>query len=455
MNSLIDYLFTGSLLLLLLGTGYFLFLRNQKLLLFTRIYLLGSLLLSLCFPLLPMLGNLLPEKVLRVSNLSITQAEQLLPELVLSPSMRQETFSTPTLLLMLYIGGALTALVLFLIRFTQLLRMLSRLSFQPTPEGHFLAHTSDKEPTFSFFRYLAINQSYTATDEEYQLVLQHEKAHAGQLHSADVLLAELAQIVLWFHPAVYILNKALRQTHEHLADAAVLQKSNQEATYIALMAKQGLAAAGLSISSNFFQSFTINRIRMIKKHNLPSTNWRIAGSMLLAASLTVFVACEKQTEALDQASVHEAAQMHETTTASPDASGVYEKVEQDAQPVGGLQEFMMHLYENINYPKEAVEAGVEGTAYISFVVDEQGNVESAESLRPLGFGLDKEAIRVLKTTTWTPAQQDGKTVKQRKVLPVKFQLNNEDKQQTSLLFKELLKIPEAKNQFAASGKGAC
>jgi periplasmic protein TonB len=103
---------------------------------------------------------------------------------------------------------------------------------------------------------------------------------------------------------------------------------------------------------------------------------------------------------------------------------IFDIVEEEAQPRGGMQAFYEFLSKNIDYPRQAVRLSIEGTAYVRFVIDEQGNVESAEVVegRELGYGLDEEAIRVIKLTKWTPGKQRGRAVKQRKILPVKFKL---------------------------------
>ena len=428
MNSLFEYLFTSSWLLLLLMLGYLIFLENQKLLIFKRLYLMGSLLLCLLHPLLRKINSLLSENFAGGSSLAFLQAEQYLPEVVLSAEQSFENFSALTLIFWLYLAVCGLMLLRYLKQLLELRKILGRHHFQNTPEGYLLAHTAGNQPTFSFFRYLVINKNHAETPEEYQLLLQHEKAHAQQQHSADVLLAELAQILLWFHPGLYLLNKALRQTHEHLADTAVIKASASEAIYIALMAKQGLTVAGIPFTSTFFKSFTINRIHMIKKNTPTTWHWRIAASLLLSASLTAFVACEKQADPIEQTQVSPSAPQakvaDEMGTASPDASGVFDVTEEEALPADGMAAFYKHLYENINYPKEALDNNVEGTVYIRFVIDEMGNVESAEPIegRELGYGLDEEAIRVIKTTKWTPAKQRGMVVKQRKILPLKFQL---------------------------------
>jgi TonB family protein len=419
MTSIFPYLLTASALLAVLYAGYYFLLRKQKGFMFTRIYLLGSLLLSLLHPLL---SGLLPGSLVSSGTLPLEFSEQYLPAIIISPQseiLNSEGYSP---LLWCYLAGCGLAGILFLVRLAKLGLALRQLHFRPGPDGFLVAHNQGGQPTFSFFHYLALNPALTCSQEEYQLVLQHEQTHARQLHSADVLLGELATIILWFHPGMYLLNRALRQTHEHLADAAVLKSAASPGNYISLMARQGLAAAGLTLSSSFFQSFTINRIRMIKNTKSPFAAWRMAAAILMGASLTTFVACEKENQLPPPPPPM--VSNSQTTAPPPPPTEIFDIVEDEAMPVGGLQAFYQYLGKNISYPSEALKNNINGTAYIRFVIDEQGNVSSAETVegRELGYGLDEEAIRVIKSSKWTPAKQRGIIVKQRKILPVKFSL---------------------------------
>ncbi|HEY8367368.1 MAG TPA: energy transducer TonB, partial [Bacteroidia bacterium] len=82
------------------------------------------------------------------------------------------------------------------------------------------------------------------------------------------------------------------------------------------------------------------------------------------------------------------------------------------------------IEKNISYPKEAIDAKKEGTVYIKFVIDTKGNitqVENALSGNGLGYGMEEEAIRVVrKLPKMEPALKDGKPVEANFVIPVRF-----------------------------------
>jgi protein TonB len=113
-----------------------------------------------------------------------------------------------------------------------------------------------------------------------------------------------------------------------------------------------------------------------------------------------------------------------TAPVKEDVDQIFDIVEEEATPVGGMAAYYKFLSDNLEYPRQAQRLNIEGTVYVRFVVDRDGTVSSAEVLpgRELGYGLDEEAIRVIKMSKWNPGKQRGRAVRVRKVLPVKFKL---------------------------------
>ena len=91
---------------------------------------------------------------------------------------------------------------------------------------------------------------------------------------------------------------------------------------------------------------------------------------------------------------------------------------------GGTAGLMRYVRQSINYPSVAREIGVEGIVYVSFVVNETGNVESAKVMKGIGYGCDEEVIRVVsKMPRWKKAGRNaGHPVKVRFNIPVAFKL---------------------------------
>lgn len=91
---------------------------------------------------------------------------------------------------------------------------------------------------------------------------------------------------------------------------------------------------------------------------------------------------------------------------------------------GGQDALARFLQNNINYPQRAKEMNIEGKVYLSFVVDNFGNVGNVKVLRGIGGGCDEEAVRVVKKMPrWTPGKQGGRAVSVNFNLPIEFKLN--------------------------------
>lgn len=91
---------------------------------------------------------------------------------------------------------------------------------------------------------------------------------------------------------------------------------------------------------------------------------------------------------------------------------------------GGLAAFYKFLGQNINYPADAVEKNVQGNVILSFVVAKDGSINDVKVEKKLGSGTDEEAIKVLKMSKkWNPGTQEGKPVRVKYSIPVKFSLN--------------------------------
>ena len=90
---------------------------------------------------------------------------------------------------------------------------------------------------------------------------------------------------------------------------------------------------------------------------------------------------------------------------------------------GGLPALYTYLRQNVNYPTYAKEIGIQGTVYLSFVVEKDGSISNVEILRTVGGGCDEEAIRVVKSMPhWSPGKQMGRPVRVIFNLPIKFAL---------------------------------
>lgn len=91
---------------------------------------------------------------------------------------------------------------------------------------------------------------------------------------------------------------------------------------------------------------------------------------------------------------------------------------------GGEEARIRFLVDNTVYPQQALNEGVQGTVYLSYVVDTVGNIVDLTLLQGISPLLDIEAMRVASIMPkWTPGLQDGKPVRVLFNMPVYFKLD--------------------------------
>lgn len=90
----------------------------------------------------------------------------------------------------------------------------------------------------------------------------------------------------------------------------------------------------------------------------------------------------------------------------------------------GEDSLMKFIAKNIKYPAKAKEAGIKGTVYVSFIVDEQGNITNTKVVKGIGGGCDEESIRVISSMPkWIPAEKNGQKIAARVFIPIRFVLS--------------------------------
>jgi protein TonB len=98
-------------------------------------------------------------------------------------------------------------------------------------------------------------------------------------------------------------------------------------------------------------------------------------------------------------------------------------VQEQPEFPGGMEKMYEFMGKMQKYPDMEYEAGIQGKVYVQFTVAKDGSIEEAKVLRSVSDGLDKEAMRLVKSMPkWSPGKMGGKAVKCRFNLPVVFKL---------------------------------
>jgi len=91
--------------------------------------------------------------------------------------------------------------------------------------------------------------------------------------------------------------------------------------------------------------------------------------------------------------------------------------------IGGEETMYVWLSNNIKYPQEAKETGVQGIVVVTFVVEKDGSHTGVQILKGIGGGCDEEAVRVINAMPkWKPGTQNGEPVRVQFTLPIRYSL---------------------------------
>ena len=90
---------------------------------------------------------------------------------------------------------------------------------------------------------------------------------------------------------------------------------------------------------------------------------------------------------------------------------------------GGVLAIVAAIQKSVRYPSRAINEGVEGKLYASFVVNFKGEVVDVKIVKGLGFGLDEETMRAIKSLPrFIPGKQNGREVNVAYTVPVTFKI---------------------------------
>ena len=437
-----DYLLISSVYLAVFYIIYVLLLGRDTRYRRNRIYLLSALLISLLLPLVRIPIN--PGGMISAINENINGIIHI-PEVNIyamdEGSTRAYWQSLPFIV---YIGGSLAAflaLVINLIRLSLFIRKYrvkgSRLVL--TPPG--------KESGFSALGYIFLSSDLE--DEVKNTIMAHEQRHLDNRHFLDIIFLRVSGIFLWFNPFIYMYERSLKAVHEFEADQQMLDSGRNVITYQRLLLNQVFNTSIFTLQNGFSGPSLIKKrmTMMTKKRSKKRSGFKLLLALPFILMVTGYLSCTSDEMASPEPAGETATDEFimfdlkegEHPDKSPDTQGkdadlqlksgqaeeaVFIVVEDMPTFRGGDVNFFREwVQENVNYPKIAVENGIQGKVFVSFIVDNNGNVSDINILRGVDPCLDDEVIRVVQSSPeWKPGKQRGTEVNVRFSITVNFQL---------------------------------
>lgn len=482
---MITYLLESLAFQVVFLLAYDLFLKKETFFQWNRVYLLGTFALSVILPRVKIEALTTPmPQGLETTTVFLTQ----LDGVVLGPGVAEasllERISWPYLVLGL---GSLLATVWFAYKLVQIKRLRNKSAVE-----HYEEFTKVTMPqstsAFSFFRDIFMGEEIQKDKEDN--ILAHELVHVKQWHSLDLLFFELARIVFWFNPLVYIYQNRVAELHEFIADERAV-KHNKTAHFEMLLS-QAFHTQNISFVNQFFnRSLIKKRIVMLQKKKSKAV-WQLKYVLLfpLVLGMLVYTSCESEKsntvpDSESQLSLEERLQMLNNEIEGKDsltesernqiakmAQTMIDQMNESATKVNGWtvkaginppagverdstdavafavidevpifpgcenavdkkqcfnEKIVEHIKKHFNYPEEAQQMGIQGRVSVLFTIGTNGEITSIKKRGPNEI-LENEAVRIIdRLPKMQPGKHKGETVNVPFAIPITFKLKNQAK----------------------------
>ena len=242
---------------------YHIFLKRDTLFKENRLFLLSGLVLAFLFPLIKI------QRTVVVDTPVIVGTGEQLSQVAIA-STDNGWYTPENILLALYIVVCTSLMVRFALKLASLKRLAQ--NARKRREKPFMhLETEKKISPFSFFNYLFYNPRLFEQDELHA-VLEHEKVHARQFHTLDILFLELLKIFFWFNPILWLYKSAVKQNLEYLADHFAIARAENKVSYQYLMLKQAVDTQEFTLTNSFYNSLIKKRIVMLNQNQSKKVN---------------------------------------------------------------------------------------------------------------------------------------------------------------------------------------
>lgn len=273
MSAFLWYLLEVSLGLSAFYLLYAAVLRNHTFFRLNRSYLLIGLLLSFIIPVLkiPFFHVQSPTIVINMMRLHPIEPDDVIfTNQNLAHGLT--TINYTVILQAIYLAGIIILFIKLFFSIIRIVRMKNQSDIHKLDKVKIVR--TDTSVPFSFFHMI-----FLPKDEQNPMIIEHELAHIRQLHWLDLVLTELATVLLWFNPIVFLYRSSLKLQHEYLADSSVLTESHKTEGYLRSMLRQVEMISTGGLVSHFYQKTIKKRIIMMTKNK---TSRKYLGLYLLA-----------------------------------------------------------------------------------------------------------------------------------------------------------------------------
>ena len=381
-----------------------------------RIIILGCLILSFFVPFIHFTGGTNP-----TVNM-LRQAVQL-PEIMIDGNgSEQSIWNLADIMICIYIIGVVAIFTMTVVQTASLILRLRKCEQIADNRGNTIVLTDYTISPFCFFHYIVMSRDDYANNRGF--ILTHEQEHIRLRHYIDLIILQVATIIQWFNPFVWLIGKNLKAIHEFEVDEAVLNKGIDATQYQQFLVIKAVGNRLQPFANNLNKESLKRRIIMMNQKK--SNRWMMLKALFVIPVATLAVSVFAN--ATDVSTM--AKEINPTATALPTANmqakesaqKVFDAVEEMPKFKGGDRAMLEYLMMNVKYPESAVKAKQQGNAIVGFVVGKDGTVSDVHIVKSTGYDvLDNEAMRVVKSMpAWEPGKQKGKPVNVKYNVPIRF-----------------------------------
>ena len=372
-----------------------------------RIIILGCLILSFIVPFIHFTGGTNP-----TVNM-LRQAVQL-PEIMIDGNgSEQSIWNLADIMICIYIIGVVAIFTMTVVQTASLILRLRKCEHITDNSGNIIVLTDYTISPFCFFHYIVMSRDDYANNRGF--ILTHEQEHIRLRHYIDLIILQVATIIQWFNPFVWLIGKNLKAIHEFEVDEAVLNKGIDATQYQQFLVIKAVGNRLQPFANNLNKESLKRRIIMMNQKR--SNRWMMLKALLVipVATLAVSVFANGTNASETPKEPHP-----QKTTQTK----IHDAVEEMPEFNGGQLAMMEFLMNNMKYPQAAVKAKQQGKAIVGFVVRKDGTVSDVHITKSAGHAvLDEEAIRVVKSMpAWKPGKQKGEPVNVKYCVPITFKL---------------------------------
>ena len=420
MSAFLLYIVRGGFYLGLFYAFFLLVMRRTKFYRLNRILLLAGSYLCLLLPALRL--RTAPAAAVSAGDLAViaTGAE---PAAQAAPSV----FPWNEVLLALYVAGALTVLVLYLLSVLKMARLIRTGKVEELCECRLVLLEMDI-PSFSWGREVVMSRKDM---EENPVIFTHELMHVRCRHTRDLVLLLPVQLLFWWNPLVWVTREELRLLHEYEADEGVIRSGIDAAHYQLLLVRKAVGEQRFVLASEFQHLQVKNRVEMMLKP--ASSRWWRWSYLVIVPVLGGFMFICNPARATD---LPAAAVSEEPATAEGRDQVEQEREPEPSRPAftirrfsqmptfngGESNAFAQWVVEQLRDVRQSVRGTVEGEVLVQFVVGGDGAVRDVQVMSGLRPDLDEAVVRAVSAAPrWEPGyDSSGEPVSVTFAIPVSF-----------------------------------